>query len=132
MRGDSLENIRAGASGTVGIRKLLEQATAQRIKDALFVSLRVSLCVQICLPLQTLSPFSEKIHPADLTQIPSAFPPLAIARYSDEFSPIRIETSSLLSAHSRPTTMKSLSMNSQIVAPARPFLSSHPCDQRFL
>jgi len=47
MRGDSLENIRARAPGTVRIRELLEQTTAQRIQDALFVSLRVPLRVQI-------------------------------------------------------------------------------------
>jgi hypothetical protein len=39
---------------------------AQCIQDALLISLRVSLCVQGCLPLQTLSPFNEKIHPVDL------------------------------------------------------------------
>jgi hypothetical protein len=58
MRSDSLENIRARASGAVRIRELLEQTTAQRIQDALFIPLRVSLRVQTCLPLQTLSPFS--------------------------------------------------------------------------
>jgi hypothetical protein len=67
MRGDSLENLRARASGALRIWKLFEQTTAQRIQDALFISLRVSLCVQARLPLQTLSPFSEKIHPVDFT-----------------------------------------------------------------
>src|ERR1700756_4889983 len=67
MRGDSPEDIRAGAPGTVRVRELLEQTTAQCIQDALFISLRVSLCVQARLPLQTLSPFSEKIHPVDFT-----------------------------------------------------------------
>ena len=47
MRGDSPEDIRAGAPGTVRIRELLEQTTAQRIQDALFVSLRVPFRVQI-------------------------------------------------------------------------------------
>jgi hypothetical protein len=67
VRGDPPEDIRAGAPGTVRIRELLEQTTAQRIQDALFISLRISLRVQTCLPLQTLSPFSEKIHPVDFT-----------------------------------------------------------------
>ena len=47
MRGDSPENIRARAPGTVRVRELLEQTTAQRIQDALFVSLRVPFRVQI-------------------------------------------------------------------------------------
>jgi hypothetical protein len=67
MRGDSLENISARAADTVRIRKLFENTTAQCIQDALFISLGVSLCGQTCLPLQTLSPFSEKIHPVDFT-----------------------------------------------------------------
>jgi hypothetical protein len=67
MRGDSLENLRARASGTVWIRELLEQTTAQRIQDSLFISLGISLFVQTCLPFQTLSSFSEKIHPVDFT-----------------------------------------------------------------
>jgi len=74
MRGDSLENIRAGTPIAVRVRKLIEQATAQCIQDALFIPLGVSLCVQTCLLLQTLSPFSEMIHPVDRTQIPSTFP----------------------------------------------------------
>jgi hypothetical protein len=73
-KGDSLENIRAGASGTVRIRELLEQSTAQRIQDAPFISIGICLAVQTCLPLQTLSPFSEKIHLVALTQIPLTFP----------------------------------------------------------
>src|SRR5207249_11686155 len=67
MGGDSPEDIRAGAPGTVRIRELLEQTTAQRIQDALFIPLRISLRVQACLSLQTLSPFGEKIHPVDFT-----------------------------------------------------------------
>jgi hypothetical protein len=47
MRDNSPENIRARAPGTVWIRELLEQTTAQRIQDALFVSLRVPFRVQI-------------------------------------------------------------------------------------
>jgi len=47
MRGDFPENIRARAPGTVRIRELLEQTTAQRIQDALFVSLRVPFRVQV-------------------------------------------------------------------------------------
>src|SRR5207253_7955614 len=54
MGGDSPEDIRAGAPGTVRIRELLEQTTAQRIQDALFISLGICLSVQTCLPLQTL------------------------------------------------------------------------------
>jgi hypothetical protein len=67
MRGDFPENIRARAPGTVRIRELFEQTAAQCIQDALFISLRVPLRVQTCLPLQTLSPFSEKIHLVDFT-----------------------------------------------------------------
>src|SRR5208337_5585711 len=52
MRSDSLQNSRARAPGAIRIRELLEQTTAQRIEDAPFVPLRVSLCVQTCLPLQ--------------------------------------------------------------------------------
>jgi len=47
MTSDSLENVRARAPGTVRIRELLEQTTAQRIQDAFFVSLRVPFRVQI-------------------------------------------------------------------------------------
>ena len=47
MGGDSPEDIRAGAPGTFRIRELLEQTTAQRIQNALFVSLRVPFRVQI-------------------------------------------------------------------------------------
>jgi hypothetical protein len=67
MRCNFLENIGARAPSTVWIRELLEQTAAQCIQDALFISLRVSLSVQTCLLLQTLSPFSEKIHPVDFT-----------------------------------------------------------------
>jgi hypothetical protein len=74
MRSDSLENVRARAPGAFRVRKLFEQTTAQGIQDALFIPVRVSLCVQTCLPLQTLSPFTEKIHPVGLTQTLSAFP----------------------------------------------------------
>ncbi len=52
MRSDSLQNSRARAPGTVRIRELLEQTTAQRIEDALFIPFRVSLRVQTCLPIQ--------------------------------------------------------------------------------
>jgi hypothetical protein len=68
MRGDSLENPSARAPGAFRVRKLLEQTTAQSIEDALFILLRVSPCVQTCLPLQTLSPFTDKIHLAGLNQ----------------------------------------------------------------
>ena len=54
MRGDSPEDIRAGAPGTVRIRELLEQTTAQRIQDVLFISHRVSLRVQASLPIVNL------------------------------------------------------------------------------
>jgi hypothetical protein len=46
MRGDSPEDIRAGASRTVRIWKLVEQAPAQSVQDAPFISLGISLCVQ--------------------------------------------------------------------------------------
>ena len=57
MRGDSPENIRARAPGTVRIRELLEQTTAQRIQDALFVSLRVSLSRSDLTPFANSIPF---------------------------------------------------------------------------
>ena len=44
---DFLEDIRARAPGAFRVRKLLEQTTAQRIQNALFVSLRVLFRVQI-------------------------------------------------------------------------------------
>ncbi len=54
MRGDSFENTRARTAGTVRIRELLEQTTAQRIQDALFISLRISFCVQASFPIVNL------------------------------------------------------------------------------
>src|SRR5579859_1719352 len=51
-KGDSLENIRAGASGTVRIRELLEQTTAKCVQESLFVSHGISSCVQTSLLLQ--------------------------------------------------------------------------------
>lgn len=49
-RRDSLKNVRAGTPGALRIREFPEQTTAQRIQDALFILLRVSLRVQIRLP----------------------------------------------------------------------------------
>ena len=54
MRGDSPEDIRAGAPGTFRIRELLEQTTAQYVEEALFISLRISLCVQASFPIVNL------------------------------------------------------------------------------
>jgi hypothetical protein len=67
VRRDPFKNIRTRAARSVRIRELLEQTAAQCIQDALFISRRVSLRFQTCLPLQTLSPFGEKIHPVDFT-----------------------------------------------------------------
>jgi hypothetical protein len=49
MRGDFLKNVGAWAPGAAGIRKLLEQTTAQGIDDAPFVLRGIALCVQVCL-----------------------------------------------------------------------------------
>src|SRR5215472_17113251 len=54
MSGDSLQNFSAWAPTTVRIRKVPEQATPQRSQDALFLSLGICLCVQVCLPLRQL------------------------------------------------------------------------------
>src|SRR5438128_1708140 len=126
MRGDSLENVRARAPGAVRVRKLFEQTTAQRIQDAHFVSLRISLYVQTCLPLQTLSRFTKKIHPVALIQSSSAFQPSAVERCSVESSPHRSQTSFSLDLPWCPTTRKFLSTNSPIGVPARSFLSGGP------
>src|SRR6266849_1025896 len=125
-RRDSLENIRARAPGAFRVRKLLEQPTAQRIQDAHFVSLRVSLCVQTCLPLQTLSRFTEKIYQVGLIQPSSAFQPSVVEGCSAVSSPPRSRTSFSLDLPWCPTTMKFLSTNSPIDAPARFFLSEGP------
>src|SRR5260370_41745226 len=126
MRGDPPENIRPRAPGAFRVRKLLEQTTAQRIEDAHFVSLRVSLCVQTYLPLQTLSRFTEKIHPFRLTYSSSAFQPSAVERCPVASSPPRSRTSFSLDLPWFPTTMKFLSTNSPIDVPARSFLSGRP------
>src|ERR1700692_4829679 len=126
MRGDSFENVRARAPGAFRVRELLEQTTAQRIQDAHFVSLRISLCVQTCLTLQTLSRFTEKIHPVGLIRSSSAFQPSAVERCSVESSPRRSRTSFSLDLPWCPTTMKFLSTNSPIDALARSFLSGGP------
>ena len=60
-RRDPLENVSAGTSASLRIRKLFEQTTAQRIQDALFVSRGISLFVQACLPLRTL-PTTPRIY----------------------------------------------------------------------
>src|ERR1700692_1830582 len=54
-RSDSLKHVSARASGTLRIRKFLEQTPAQRIHDAPFLSRGISLFVQACLPLRILS-----------------------------------------------------------------------------
>jgi hypothetical protein len=51
MRGDSFQNFGAWTPKTVRIRKVLEQTAAERSQDALFLSLGICLCVQVCLPL---------------------------------------------------------------------------------
>jgi len=54
VSGDSLQNFSAWAPNTVRIRKVSEQTPPQRSQDALFFSLGICLCVQVCLPLQQL------------------------------------------------------------------------------
>ena len=54
MRGDSLQNPRAWAPYTVRVRTVLEQTATQSCQDALFVSLGIRLCVQVCLPLTSV------------------------------------------------------------------------------
>jgi hypothetical protein len=54
MRGDLLQNFRAWAPDTVRIREVLEQTATQSCQDALFLSLGISLCVQVCLPLTSV------------------------------------------------------------------------------
>lgn len=55
VRRDPFKNIRTRAARSVRIRELLKQTPAQCIQDALFISRRISLRVQTCLPLQTLT-----------------------------------------------------------------------------
>ena len=55
MRGDSFQNFGARTPNTVRIRKVLEQTAAQRSQDALFLSLGICLCVQVCLPLTSVA-----------------------------------------------------------------------------
>ncbi len=55
MRGDSFQNFGAWTPNTVRIRKILEQTAAQRSQDALFLSLGICLCVQVCLPLTSVA-----------------------------------------------------------------------------
>ena len=97
-RRDSLEHIWARTPRTLRIRKLFEQTSAQCIQDAPFLSRRISLYVQTCLPLQTLRTCSEKIHPVDLSRTSWFFLLLAIQQCSAEFFPIRTGTSFLLVA----------------------------------
>ena len=54
MSGDSPQNFSAWAPNTVRIRKVSEETPPQRSQDALFLSLGICLCVQVCLPLQQL------------------------------------------------------------------------------
>jgi len=55
MRGDSFQNFGARTPNTVRIRKVLEQTAAQRSQNALFLSLGICLCVQVCLPLTSVA-----------------------------------------------------------------------------
>lgn len=54
MRGDSFHNFRPWAPNTVRIREVLEQTATQSRQDALFVSLGMCLCVQVCLRLTSV------------------------------------------------------------------------------
>ena len=71
MRGDFLENVGAWAPSTVGIRKLLEQATAQGIEDAPFVLRGISLCDQAGLALSINSEYTSSLTSAGLLQCSS-------------------------------------------------------------
>ena len=59
MGSDFLEDVGPWTSGTAGIRKLLEQTTAQGIEDAPFVLRGISLCVQVCLTLSINSEYTS-------------------------------------------------------------------------
>src|SRR6266700_449381 len=48
-RCDSPQNFRAWTSAAFGIWKLFEQTTAKRVQEPLFLSLRISFCVQLSL-----------------------------------------------------------------------------------
>lgn len=54
MRGDLFQNFRAWTPNTVRIRKVSEQTPPKRSQDALFLSLGICLCFQICLPLTSV------------------------------------------------------------------------------
>lgn len=54
MRGDAFQNPRAWAPNTVRIREVLEQTATQSCQDALFLSLGICLCVQVCLLLTSV------------------------------------------------------------------------------
>ena len=61
MRGDAFQNFRAWAPNTVRIRKVLEQTATQSCQDALFVSLGICFCVQVCLPLTSVGLLSSRL-----------------------------------------------------------------------
>src|SRR5439155_963451 len=67
MRGDSFQNFGAWTPNTVRIRKILEQTAAQRSQDALFLSLGICLCVQVCLTfliqgfMRSVNPWMRKV-----------------------------------------------------------------------
>ena len=67
--GDFSENFGAWAPDSVRIRELLEQTTAKRIQNALFVCGRISLCVQVCLTLCNLQRIYIRPPLAELFQI---------------------------------------------------------------
>ena len=70
-RGDFLENFGARAPDAIRVRELLEQTTAQRIQNALFVGGRISLCVQAYLTLCNAQRIYIRPPSAGLLQISS-------------------------------------------------------------
>jgi hypothetical protein len=59
MGSDFLEHVGPWTPGTAGIRKLLEQASAQGTEDAPFVLRGISLCVQVRLTLSINSEYTS-------------------------------------------------------------------------
>src|SRR6516164_9127914 len=108
--GNSHQNGWAGASGATGIWKLSKQTSAQHIQDALFVSRRVSLSVQIDLHLSNSSSFQQL---RTLTQILWIFRSPAVAQCSAVPFQLRTRTSSALDPLSPLTKQKYPSTNTR-------------------
>lgn len=61
-RRDSLQNVRAGTSAAFGIWKLLEQTTAKCVQEPLFLSSRISFCVQPSLLAANLLDYLSELN----------------------------------------------------------------------